>query len=139
MRVQSLFKDQLLEFVEYREKPFDLEFLASNCNDRFVDHDWVRGALFELEEDGKIVRLNHHYLSTLVLMRRWIGEYIPTEKTELKVSKDILLVPDELMGQIQELLSEKPILGYLDVDEFVRDAIRRCIQRLKKRNWKSKI
>ena len=29
---------------------------------------------------------------------------------------------------LQDLLDERPELGYIDVDEFVRDAIRRFIQ-----------
>jgi len=137
MSVQSLtrerhFKEQLLEFVEERVEPFDLEFLASNCNDRFVDHGWVQGALWELEEDGRIVRLNRHYLSSWVLMRRWIRERIPTHEAELKPLNEMLPIPDDLMGQIRELLSERPELGYLDVDEFARDAIRKRIQQHKK-------
>ena len=38
------------------------------------------------------------------------------------------LVPLGLIDQIEELLDERPELGYIDVDEFVRNAIRRFIE-----------
>jgi len=44
----------------------------------------------------------------------------------------MLPVPDDVMGQIRELFSERPELGYVDADEFARDAIRRFIQQFKK-------
>lgn len=37
-------------------------------------------------------------------------------------------VPLGLMNQIEELLEERLELGYIDVDDFVRDAIRRFIE-----------
>ena len=54
MRAQSLFKEQLLEYVEWREEPFDVEFLRTSCNDRFVDDASFQNALWMLEEEGKI-------------------------------------------------------------------------------------
>lgn len=59
------FKEQLLEFVEDREEPFDVEFLARNCNDKLIRDDWIRGALWELEEEGQIA--THAYLTITVL------------------------------------------------------------------------
>ena len=63
MSTQSLLKEQLLEFVEWREEPFNVEFLVESCNDRFIDERRFTNALYELEEEGQIVRLDHHYLS----------------------------------------------------------------------------
>ena len=135
MMAQSLFKEQLLEFVEDRQDPFDIDLLKSSCNDKFIDDNWFWGALWELEEEGKIVRLNHHYLSTRVLMRRWIkAQTKPPSATE-EYSNDLSL-PQNLLHPIEELLNERPELGYLDVDEFIIDAIRRRIQQLKKsKGW----
>lgn len=122
MMVQSLFKEQMLEFVENREEPFNLEFLVDNCNDKFIEEKSIRDILCELEEEGLIVKLNHHYLSTRILMRRWI-------KTEEKPRPEkALSLPQSLIHHIQDLLDEKPGLGYFDVNEFVRDAIRKFIE-----------
>ncbi|MFH0897848.1 MAG: hypothetical protein V1850_07395 [Candidatus Bathyarchaeota archaeon] len=134
------FKEQLLEFVEEREEPFNATFLVENCNS-FVDDEWVRGALCELEDEGRIVKVDHHYLSTRILMRRWIRT---KEEPEL-ISKDFLngpFVPLGLIDQVEELLDERQELGYLDVDEFVRDAVRRLLEKfgktLKERSGKGR-
>ena len=124
------FKEQLLEFVEEREEPFSMKFLVENCNS-FVDDECVRSALYELEEEGRIVKVDHHYLSTRILMRRWIM----TKAEPRPISEDILnkpFVPEELIDQIEELLDERQELGYIDVDEFVRDAVRRLLEKFKK-------
>ena len=122
MMAQTLFKEQLLEFVEDREEPFTEEYLEENCNDKFIDRSWIRDALCNLEEEGRIVRLDHHYLSTRVLMKRWTRhqEKAPLEKA--------LTIPQSLLRTIQDLLEARPNLGYIDADEFIRDAIRRFIQ-----------
>jgi len=121
MMAQSAFKEQLLEFVEGREEPFNLDFLVKSCNETFIDENRFQNALYELEEEGQIIRLDDHYLSTRVLMRRWI-------KTETPAHEKGLSLPQSLIRHIQGLLEERPELGYVDVDEFVRDAIRRFIQ-----------
>jgi hypothetical protein len=41
-------------------------------------------------------------------------------------------VPPGLIDQIEELLEERPELGYIDVDEFVRDAVRRLMKQFGK-------
>ena len=129
------FKEQLLEFVEEREEPFNAKFLVESCNS-FVDDEWVRGALFELEDEGRIVKLDHHYLSTRILMRRWIR----TKEKPRPISDDVLnqpFVPQGLIDQIEELLDERQELGYFDVDEFVRDAVRRLLEKFGKRKKES--
>ena len=134
------FKEQLLEFVEEKEEPFNTTFLVENCNS-FVDDECVRSALYELEEEGRIVKVDHHYLSTRILMKRWIRT-----KDEPKPSSEDFLngpfVPQGLLDQIEELLDERQELGYLDVDEFVRDAVRRLLEKfgktLKERSGKGR-
>jgi len=124
------FKEQLLEFVEEREEPFNMTSLVESCNS-FVDDEWVRGALFELEDEGRIVKLDHHYLSTRILMRRWIR----AKEEPRPISEDVLngpFVPQGLIDRIEELLDEMPELGYLDMDEFVRDAVRRLLEKFGK-------
>lgn len=93
------FKAQLLDYVDDRDEPFDTQFLVVNYNS-LVDDAWIQHALWKLEEEGRIVRLNHHYLSTHILMKRWI------------------------------LRPQPPELGYLDIGEFIRDALRRRIHQL---------
>ena len=127
----EVFKEQLLEFVEDREEPFTFEFLKANCNQPLEDRRFLE-ALYEFEEDGKIVRLDHHYLSTRVMLRRWIRD---RGKPQL-ISEDISYeppVPHGLIDQIEELLEERPELGYIDVDEFVRDAVRRLMEQFGKK------
>jgi len=123
-------KEEILEFVEDREEPFDVEFLVKRCLQP-VSEIRIRDALCELIEEGKIIRLNdNYYLSTRVLMRRWLKQKI--RSLEDSIVFDELELPRNLIRQIARLLKEKPELGYLDVAEFVRDAIRRSITHLRR-------
>jgi len=135
-RLTSQFKAQLLEYVDDREEPFDTQFLVANCNS-FIDDTWVRNALWELEEEGRIIKLNHHYLSTRILMKRWIVAS-QTPQTTPQDNLNGFTLPQHLMREIQDLLIERPDLGYLDIDEFIRDALRRRIEQLEKRNRERK-
>jgi len=104
MMAQSLFKEQVLEFVEDKEEPFNFEFLKANCNQPLEDHRFW-DALYEFEEEGKIVRLDHHYLSTRVMMRRWIRT---KEKPQI-ISEDFSyepFVPQGLIDQVEELMEQ---------------------------------
>ena len=42
------------------------------------------------------------------------------------------ILPRSLMREIQEALIERRELGYLDIGEFIRDALRRRIEQLEK-------
>lgn len=132
MSREEMFKEQLFEFVEYMDEPFDFKFLVENCNDGFVEYRWIESALDELEEAGKIVRLDEHrYLSTRIMLRRWIRD----KGKPHPISEDFLngsFVSQGLIDQIEELLEERPELGYLDVDEFVRDAVRKLMKQFGK-------
>ena len=134
MEASLIFEDQLkeeiLEFVEDREEPFDVEFLVKRCLQP-VSEIRIRDALCELIEEGKIIRLNdNYYLSTRVLMRRWLKQKI--RSLEDSIVFDELELPRNLIRQIARLLKERPELGYVDVADFVRDAIRRALPHLRR-------
>ena len=116
------FKEQLLEFVEEQNKPFNVKFIVEQCIQP-VDKIKVQEILYQLENEGKIIWLNHHYLPARVLMRRWFG------KSASLIKKNYVQLPLELYYRILKILTERPELGYIDVEEFVRDAVRRFIQK----------
>jgi len=114
---QDNFKEQLLEFIEDREKPFDVEFLMKHCLQPVSDIK-IHDVLCELAEEGKIIRLDdRYYLSTRVLIRNLEGNVIFDE----------IELPQRLIRQVAKLIKEKPELGYIDIADFVRDAIRRYL------------
>ena len=125
---EEQFKKQLLEFIEDREEPFDVEFLVRRCLQP-VSVIKVHDALCELGEEGRIIRLDdRHYMSTRVLMKRWLKQKI--RKIGGNVSFDGLELPRNLIDQVMRLLKEKPGLGYVDAEDFIRDAIRRSLRHL---------
>jgi len=118
------FKKQLIEYVEGLEEPFDVNFLMSRCNQP-VSYMTVHDILCELIDEGKVVRLNTGlYLSTRVLMRRWLKS---KPRLPLEEEPDLIELSPSLIREIKELIKERPELGYSDVDEFVRDALRRYL------------
>ena len=118
-------KKQLLDFIEDMEEPFDIEFLMNSCLQP-VSEIRIHNVLCELIEEGKIIRISdNQYLSTRVLMKRWLKQKIRNPNDEIVF--DELELPRSLIRQISRLLREKPELGYVDVSEFVRDAIRRML------------
>ena len=120
-------KEHLLEFIEDREDPFDIDFLVRCCLQP-VSKIKIHDLLCEFVEEGKIIRLDdRHYLSTRVLMKRWLKQKI--KKIESNVSFDELELPRKLIDQVMRLLKERPELGYVDAADFVRDAIRRSLLR----------
>jgi len=122
---QDNFKEQLLEFIEDREKPFDVEFLMKHCLQPVSDIK-IHDVLCELAEEGKIIRLDdRYYLSTRVLMKRWLKQKI--RNLEGNVIFDEIELPQRLIRQVAKLIKEKPELGYIDIADFVRDAIRRYL------------
>jgi len=122
---EERFKEQLLEFIEDREEPFDIDFLIKRCLQP-VSEIKIHDALCEFVEEGKIIRLDErYYLSTRVLMKRWLKQKI--RKIDGNVDFDELELPQNLIDQVTRLLKERPDLGYVDIADFVRDAIRRSI------------
>jgi len=124
---EEQFKKQLLEFIEDREEPFDVDFLVRCCLQSVSDIK-IHDALCEFVEEGKIIRLDdRYYLSTRVLMKRWLKQKI--KRLDDNVGFDELELPRKLIDQVMRLLKEKPGLGYVDAADFVRDAIRRSLFR----------
>ena len=127
MSAPEHFKDQLYEFIENIDEPFDVDFLKSNCNIFYEDR-WFTSALYELEDDEKIVKLNEYqYLPARILRNRWINEAKNQVKTQ-PLEPTCIQLPFDLIRQIQDLLSERKELGFLNAEEFIREAVRRLIQ-----------
>jgi len=118
-------KEQLLEFVEEREEPFDINLLVNHCLQP-VSATIIRDVLCKLVEEGKVIRIDdQHYMSTKVLMKRWLRQRI--KRSEENVDFDELEVPRNLLEEISKLLRKRPELGYIDESDFIRDAIRRSL------------
>lgn len=107
----NLFKEQLYEFIEWEEQPFDVDYLIKNCN-YWVDPWKIYDVLFQLEEEGRIFQLkNGKYLSLKVLLNKWI-----------KTRFINLRLPRSLYEAMKYLIH----LGYYkSMDDLIRDAIRK--------------
>ena len=126
--LEESLKKQLLNFIEDLEEPFDIEFLMKNCLQP-VSEIKIHDVLCELIEEGKIIRISgNQYLSTRVLMKRWLRQKIRSSNDD--IAFEVLELPRSLIRQISRLIREKPELGYINVSEFIRDAIRRWISNL---------
>lgn len=60
-------------------------------------------------------------------MRRWLKHH---ESRGASPTGSEVSIPESLLRQIQELVIKRPELGYIDMDEFIRDATRRFIREL---------
>jgi len=126
--LEESLKKQLLNFIEDLEEPFDIEFLMKSCLQP-VSEIKIHDVLCELIEEGKIIRISgNQYLSTRVLMKRWLRQKIRSSNDD--IAFEVLELPRSLIRQISRLIREKPELGYINVSEFIRDAIRRWISNL---------
>ena len=126
--LEESLKKQLLNFIEDLEEPFDIEFLMNSCLQP-VSEIKIHDVLCELIEEGKIIRISgNQYLSTRVLMKRWLRQKIRSSNDD--IAFEVLELPRSLIRQISRLIREKPELGYINVSEFIRDAIRRWISNL---------
>jgi len=115
------FKTQLLEFVEWRKEPFDTQLIYKSCIQP-IDIRHVYEALYELENEGKIIRLSDgRYASLRVAVKRWIR----TKLVEIKL-------PDHLIQEIEWTLRLHPHL-YLSIEKFIQEAIKEFIAKIKDR------
>lgn len=114
-RTFTIFKEQLFEFIEYRDEPFDENFIIDSCT-TFIDRTTVRDALFALEEEGRIVRLlNGKYISARMLLKKWIKRLYGE-----------IEVPEDIYGEMLKLIQ----LGiYKSIVDIIKDAIRFYIKR----------
>ena len=129
LQERRVFKEQLLEFIEGQTEPFDLNFLVESCLQP-VSRITVHEVLCELVDEGFVVALGDGlYLSTRVLMKKWIREKLPSEgeDEDAEAADDLVELPDEMISEIEEVLRMRPELGYRDIEEFVRDALRRYL------------
>lgn len=108
--LDSNFKEQLYEFIEFVSEPWDIDFLIRNCR-QWVDRWRFYDVLYELETEGRVIRLKDgRYLSIRVLRRKWI-------KTRLVD----LPLPKSLFEKMKYLIH----MGvYESIEELIREAIR---------------
>ena len=102
----------MLDFIEDREEPFTVKFLVESCLQP-VSESLVQNALADLEGEGLIIWLGG-------------GEWISTKavlKRALKPSMEVI-IPKSLIAQIIGTAIKRPDLGYTDIGEFIRDAIK---------------
>ncbi|MEM2342360.1 MAG: hypothetical protein QXX94_07745 [Candidatus Bathyarchaeia archaeon] len=112
-------KSQLYEFVEFRSEPFDVKFILGSCI-QLIDRHHVYEALYQLESEGKIIRLSDgRYTTTRVAIKRWIKNKF----TEV-------LVPDYLIREIERILKIKPGICR-STEEFISKAIKEYIEKVK--------
>ena len=117
----QIFKQQLYEFIEFKESPFTVDFLYMSCN-KPIEKSNIIDALSELEEEGKIIRLwDGSYLSAKVAWKKWIKKLY--EEIE---------IPLELYDEIKKLIKQTGI--FKSVEEFVKKALETFIQAIKPRS-----
>ena len=117
----QIFKQQLYEFIEFRETPFTIDFLYISCNQP-IEKSNIIDALSELEEEGKIIRLwDGSYLSAKVAWKKWIKKLY--EEIE---------IPSELYDEIEKFIKQTGI--FESVEELVRKALETFIQTVKPQN-----
>ena len=117
----QIFKQQLYEFIEFKDSPFTVDFLYMSCN-KPIEKSNIIDALSELEEEGKIIRLwDGSYLSAKVAWKKWIKKLY--EEIE---------IPSELYDEIKKLIEHIGI--FKSVEEFVKKALETFIQTVKPQN-----
>jgi hypothetical protein len=115
------FKRQLLDFIEDRDEPFTARFLVESCIQP-VNESLVQNALAELEGEGLVIWLGG-------------GEWISTKaviKRALKPNMEVI-IPKSLIAQIISTAIKRPELGYTNLTEFIKDAIKNFIDKHGKR------
>ena len=117
----QIFKQQLYEFIEFKDSPFTVDFLYMSCN-KPIEKSNIIDALSELEEEGKIIRLwDGSYLSAKVAWKKWIKKLY--EEIE---------IPLELYDEIKKLIKQTGT--FKSVEEFVKKALETFIQTVKPQN-----
>ena len=116
---QQELKKQLYEFIEDIEEPFDAKFLVERAAQP-LDEWHVQEILQELEEEGLIISLRcGRWLSTKVLLKRWIK------------AKNLVYLPADLIELIEKFIRARRDLGYKTVEEFVKDAAERLLRKIR--------
>jgi len=119
------FKQQLLEFIEELDHPFDADYLVKNCN-KFIDRLVVEEALKELLNEGLIVEVGcKEYASIRILMHRWLIGKQQKKETQRMLDEAVFL-PSSLLEKLKRII--KPEWGYKDIEDFIRDAVRHWLK-----------
>ena len=127
--VKDDLKRQLLEFIEELEEPFNIEFIMRNCL-KPISRIEIHNILCELVDEGKIVRVDsEYYMPVKTLIRKWLRGKI--RRVGEEVILDGLELPKSLVEDVREFIRDRAELGYVDVSEFIRDAIRRKLKSLR--------
>ena len=127
--VKDDLKRQLLEFIEELEEPFNIEFIIRNCL-KPVSRIEIHDILCELVDEGKIVKIDgEYYMPVKTLIRRWLRGKIRRVGDEVVL--DGLELPRSLVEDVREFIRDRAGLGYVDVAEFIRDAIRRKLKSIR--------
>jgi len=134
---REYFKESLYEYIELREKPFTRDDLIKNCH---WPVDWwtVQDALAELEQEGRIIRLNRYgeYLSLEVLRQRWIKERLEHKRQQQEENGNTVFLSTEFLQKLERTIKSE--WGYNDVSDFIRDAIRHELRRKTKHESENK-
>jgi hypothetical protein len=113
------FKNQLYEFIEFRSEPFDAKFILNSCIQP-IDKYRVYEALYQLEVEGKIIRLSDgRYASTKMALKRWIRNRLVEAQ-----------IPDHLIREIEWAMKVKPEICR-SIEEFITEAIKEYIEKIR--------
>ena len=106
----QIFKQQLYEFIEFRNSPFTVDFIYMACN-KPIEKSVVIDALSELEEEGKIIRLwDGSYLSAKTAWKKWVKKLY--EEIE---------VPSELYQEIESFIKQTGF--FKSAEELIKKAL----------------
>lgn len=112
------FKDSLLEFIEFRSEPFDIDFIYKQCIQP-IDKHRINEAFYQLELEGKILRLSDgRYIATRVALKKWLS----SQFLEIKI-------PEEIAVEIEETMHLTP-RAWKTIDSFVSEAIKEHIKKV---------
>lgn len=113
------FKNQLFEFVEFESEPFDIKYIYRSCIQP-VDNHHIYEALYQLESEGKIIRLSDgRYTTMRAAVKRWVKEKLVET-----------LIPDYLIREIEWTLKLNPGL-HQSIDNFISEAVREYIEKVR--------
>lgn len=112
------FKDHLLEFIEFRSEPFDVDFIYRQCVQP-IDKYRVYEALYQLELEGKVLRLSDgRYIATRMALKRWLNSRL----IEVKIPRKMAVEAEEAMRLTPDV--------WKTLDSFISEAIRDYVKKV---------
>jgi len=118
----QIFKQQLYEFVKFRDSPFTADYVWMACN-KSIEKSTVIEALSQLEEEGKLVRLTDgSYLPAEAALKKWIQKLYEEIEIPKELYQEIenfikqtgfFKSPEELIKKALEMfiMTKKPLIG----------------------------